>query len=631
MKKLLALLLCLLMPFCALADEATPESPAMALLGEAMDAKTLPKAIALVEQAASLEPQSADTLATAFQVMLWLDEEGRYPDELRSLLDRIVALGDEEAENLISRCVEAAALSGRALELTDYLEELLREKPDSANYRYALSEALYYGGKTEEALALLSAPQTDESLTLSVLRASLYFDLRRWDDALAAYETIAESFPGWMAGPYGLFETYRACGDFERAARALDGLLTLGAGDDVWLDRARLRLWNCYQPEQALEEADALIRYDPEWVDARAVRVSALLLLERYDEALAEVDEIQTRNAAYAQLLRILALVNADRWDEAREVATAVEADSPYAPLAQMYLSLVESEGFGDGEAALRALGRAFEGGAAERAPADAYLYLGHAYRWQGDTAQAARAYAMSNQCTSDDTSALYYLALSCEDAGLPDELEKTLAEMELSYPGWYETLAARLVALYMAGDWQEALAVYETIDEKFPFFGKRLTMTHAVLLARTGDADGARALADAFLADAKNVDCANLADDAFLYALAGDEQAAADALARAEACLASLGAAGDIRDAAVGLETVRAQICLLSGDKDGCFAALSRAKEAGWPPRQALLWAEFESLAGDPRLDALLEGADANENWNLQLPPLTPSSNGKR
>ena len=72
--------------------------------------------------------------------------------------------------------------------------------------------------------------------------------------------------------------------------------------------------------------------------------------------------------------------------------------------------------------------------------------------------------------------------------------------------------------------------------------------------------------------------------------------------------------------------EKVRAKICLLAGDTAGCFAALEAAKVAGWNAREVLLWEESAQISDLPEFARLLEGADGEGAWNVQLMPELPA-----
>ena len=49
----------------------------------------------------------------------------------------------------------------------------------------------------------------------------------------------------------------------------------------MWLERADIRYRRLYQPSQALDEVTRFLRYDPDWTQARLLRMDVLIMLER--------------------------------------------------------------------------------------------------------------------------------------------------------------------------------------------------------------------------------------------------------------------------------------------------------------------------------------------------------------
>ena len=652
MKKTLALLLvCALLPLGAMAEESR-QNPAERfadrmngmvdsllskrnsgarraadLLEQAQSAETAEEAVRLIEQALEAAPDDAETASAAFGLLLEADPEGQYPDALLSALDALLALSGGADAELLCQCIDMAALYGRAEELLEPLAQRY-ERTGSADYGVAYADALYQSGDPEGMERVLDAADVTGSLSAAYERAALYEAACLWDKALDAYDTVDRLWPDYILGLYGKYEVYKASGDFDRAVRSIDRMLSLGVGDEMWLERARIRLWNLYQPEEALSELDALLKYDPDWSEVKSVRASALMMLDRCDDALAAADALSEENPGYASLLRALALLNASRWDEARETLLALCDDGDYGSLARVYLSLVQYEGFDEAESAQKALGEAFSLGAADLDGYDTYLQLGHYYRRHGELEQAAMAYSCADLFTDDDTSALYFLALTELTSGRGEDAEDTLDLLDKYYPGWYETLLIRMVSQITRGDYAAALETCRAIETKYPFCGEGLQMSKALLLARTGDGEGARAAGEACLAEEANRTPDVWCDWAQTMALLGDEAASQEALAEAEVLIEGESSPYQARQYKISVALTRAQILLnAGGDAEQAVRYLLDAKALGWQAGETLLWPEYPLLSQTPGMDELLDGVDSETEWSYYTQPIIPDA----
>ena len=366
MKKLCAILLALLLvPFGAFAEEnkdafsgrfgdkidgalsallnrsQSAARRAAELLETAAGAQSAAEAVAAVEEALQLVPDDVNTVSAAFQLLLEKDPEGEYPAALESALDTLVSLLQNDEAVLVSvliQCVETASYYGRAEDLLGFLAQRC-ETSGGAGYAVAYADALSLCGDTDSALRILDPLDVSGNLDCAYARAAVYQSAREWDRALAAYEQIDALWPDMLVGLYGEYEVYKASGEFDRAVRAIDKMISAGIGDDMWLERARIRLWQQYRAEDALEELDALLKYYSDWTEAGATRVSALMMLDRCDEAAEAAEALKEAAPGYAELLRALAFINAGRWNEAKDALSALCADESYGALAQAYLA----------------------------------------------------------------------------------------------------------------------------------------------------------------------------------------------------------------------------------------------------------------------------------------------------
>lgn len=654
MKKLCAILLALLLvPFGAFAEEnkdafsgrfgdkidgalnallnrsQSAAQRAAELLETATAAQSAAEAVAAVEEALQLVPDDVNTVSSAFQLLLEKDPEGEYPAALESTLDTLVSLLQNDEAVLVSvliQCVETASYYGRAEDLLGFLAQRC-ETSGGAGYAVAYADALSLCGDTDSALRILDPLDVSGNLDCAYARAVVYQSARQWDKALAAYEQIDALWPDMLVGLYGEYEVYKASGEFDRAVRAIDKMLSAGIGDYMWLERARIRLWQQYRAEDALEELDALLKYYSDWTEAAATRVSALMMLDRCDEAAEAAEALKEASPGYAELLRALAFINAGRWDEAKETLAALCADESYGALAQAYLALALTDGFEDWDGAYQALAEAFAGGAVDMDAYDAYLQLGHYYRKRGDLEQAALAYSMADLANGEDPGAMYFMALVELSAGRGDAAEETLQMLDNEYPGYFETLAARMIVQTTRGDSAAALETFGAIEAKFPFCAEELQMTKAVLLADTGDADGALAAADAYLAREEKT-CDALADWAYVLARAGEGEKAEAALTEAAALYAAENSPFARRQGEIAVLVARARIALLEAEGEAeCVRLLAAAKALGWNAGEATLWPEYERLSAQPGADALTDGLDFETEWAYYTEPEIPEA----
>lgn len=650
MKKILSLLLvCALLPMCASAEESGRSSSrfgmqvnemlsgmlakqnddaqsAAALLEKAQSADSVEEAVALIEKALALSPDDAETASSAFELLLVCDAEGLYPDALASALDALAALAGDDKTDTLVQCVDAAGYYDRAADLLDPLKTRYEQTGDAA-YGAAYAAALYQCGDTENMALALDALDVSGSMSAAYQRAALYQAACMWEKALDAYGLMDELWPDYVFGLYGKYEVYSASGEFDRAVRMIDKMLALGMGDELWLERAKIRLFKQYRPEDALEELDALLKYSPDWTEVRSARVSALIIAERYDEALEAADALKEDAEGYAALLRALVLINAERWQEARDTLEALSADPAFGSFAQLYLSTAVQEGFDDAQAASDALAAAFAQSIALIDGYDAYLQLGHYYRRIGNFAQAAAAYSCADLFAEDDPGAMYYLALTELSSGRGEALDETLEIMRMFYPGWYETMLADLIAQLTRGEYAAALETYLAIEEKFPFCAQSLLMTKALLLAHMGDAEGARAAGEAYLSDESNRAADVLCDWAQTLALLGDAAASESALKEAEALSESEASPYRARQDQINLLLTRAQIHLRTdGDAEAGVQLLLQAKQLGWSAGEVLLWAEYPALSKTLGTGELLADVDTESEWSYYAPPEIPT-----
>lgn len=157
--------------------------------------------------------------------------------------------------------------------------QLARERPEEA-YKAGLAWHKLGGGFPARhcvAVALLELRQYDEA---AARLERLAMDLGTARTSLLA-EILMQAGQAWSLA-----------GRAEKALTLQNNLLDIAPGDpDLWLDRA-VSLMDLERYEQALSDLDEAVRLDPHLVEARTYRAVALRQLDRLDEAWAEVETV---------------------------------------------------------------------------------------------------------------------------------------------------------------------------------------------------------------------------------------------------------------------------------------------------------------------------------------------------
>ncbi len=571
----------------------------------------------------------ANVLINCSRLLFYLDTEDRYGAECESLLLEALdfAAGDQRTLAL-QMLAEQFNYAGRAKEAVPVIEKELAERPNDEQLKIVLGSTLYYAGRIDDALDMLGSVLEDspQNITAALLRAEVLTGAYRFAEAITAYRQIADQNPDRLDGLYGLYMTYEAAGEFERAARIIDELIQYGGEYDLWLKRAQLRLWSQYMPEDALAEADALIRADPEWVDAYVIKLGAYLLLEQYDEAQKTADAIAPLDAGYAELLRGIIAMNDNRWADAEaQFAKALEK-SPDLYLVWQNKAEARLNGFSDPEGAMEALAYGFEATEGTGTPT-LFWELGVAYQRQGKLLEAARAFAAGDALTFEDSLPLYSLVSVLLDAGREKDALDMLAEMEMCYPGWYDTMAMRVVVEDILGNADEALAAFDALTEKYPYMTEKLADWEGMLRATVGDPGGAEMIR-AWI-DGKGTDAESDQWASYAYALMklGDAEAAWAALETAEGLLDGVDAQTHyLAMAGIQIALVRAELLMNAGDTAGCVAALEAAASLGWQPASLTLQPVFAAVCKTNGFQALLKKyGELDGAWDLSPLPGIP------
>ncbi len=601
-------------PITAPGDYAGP-TPAPAtmeawtLLEQAFGAEDLGVAVDLALKAAQTAPEDVEVLLNAgYLIYIW-DMNLDYLAECEQILRMALPIAkDENREITLRLLTETMVYDGRDEEALALIQAEIALNPANEGLQMTLANVLYYAGDNQAALEALEAlaedsPQYLEALTL---RASILLEEYKFSDALDAYKQIERGWPDYLDGLYGQYAVYFASGEFSRAVRTADKLLMYSEDDSLWLRRARMRQWQMHDPETALSEAEALLRSDPTLADAVLVQVSALLSLERYEEAEAAAKTLTDTLPEFAALLNSIVMLNRAEWDAAREVLAKLCEDYPDWYTAWNYLAMSYMEGERNLPAVVDALKRSL---ATENGQYDyvTYLVLGDYYLALGQPLDAALAYWKSDSLTIDDPGMLYNLALAFAQAGRLEEYEFAVTEMERRYPGWYETMLSRVLLEDSLGNPQAALDAYLLFKAKFPFPAKRLVGLEGALTAYAGQEGGSQLIAQWMESEGKQDDAGAWNDYGLALMKEGSIAEARGAFDKGFALLPEDPAIYMERQTRGSLFASLASLEVIEGNLDAALAALEQSIAMGIPPSSFRISTDFAAIKDEPAFQALL------------------------
>lgn len=641
MKKLcIALLIAaMLLPVTTLASDVVLPLPtivtaedqeALALLEKAYNTDSPEEQQELAREAAALAPENAEVLMLAVQILSFYDEDGQGAQECERLLRQALACAEEgeQRKTAMQMLAEQLIYSDRTEEAVTLVEAASSENPQDESLRITLAMVLFYNAENDRAIKLLEdlVEDSPENLEALRLRAAILLEECRFDEAETAYGQIAERFPEYLDGQIGVYLTYAASGQFAKATRMIDELLRMGGDESLWNERARIRLYRMLDPNKAFREAEAIIRANPDNLDAYATAIGAFIMMEDYQKALDMADAVAAKDPEYGLLLLSLVAFSEGRITEAERLQRSVVERKPDYVFAFSCLAETLLEGKNDDAGALAALAGAFALTGDAGNPI-LFQLLGGVYRAQMRQEDAARAFVQANALAFDDPSYLLSLFFLFLDAGREQQMIDTLGEMERKYPGWYETMLACVAAEDAMGNAEEALAVYQALKEKFPYQAAKLVGVEGALMATAGQREGVELIENwiELKETEKAEDYVDLATALFMLY---EDAAAEAALAKAEALLEPEVLAGKrAARATMGLVyACRAEIRLRDNDLEGCVEALTEAVAYGFVPTSLALVGDFSRILETPEGEALLAPFSLpSEAWDISVQPEIP------
>lgn len=655
MKRLCALLLSLAL-LCALPAQAADPSPAptmrilvpdfsaaqreddreaaLGLLEQAILAPDFEAQVSLIFQARDLAPGDARVLYNCGQLLFELDTEDAYLAEWDAMLQDALALAKENEPGMVlpvlSTLLGILPAYGRAEEALALAKAAVSENPGNTDFEILLAATEFDAGQPDGALATLENIIAREpgNYTAMLVRAELLYLDCRYDEAIAAYKKIRADWPYSPEGPYGLYITYLSAGEFDMAARAIDAMLSIMDEDSLWLDRANVRLWNQYDPEAALRELASIVRSGENAGDALTSMVNAYIQLEDYDSALETAEQLSEYDPGFSLLLKGVISARTSDWAEAEAHYQRVISEHPETVMVHQNRAEALLQGYDDLEGAMAALAKGFE--AFPYGNLGLYVTLGLAYHRQGDYLEAARAFQVGALSTRTDPIAQYYLVMNYADAGRREDMLDALATLERQYPGWYETLVARMIVEDVLGNGDAAWATFEAWKEKFPQPVSLRPQIEGSLRATLGQAEGAEMIR-AWI-DETERPTAGQWSASYAYALIrlGDLEGAKEALETAATLLApdDPERAFETRDGQMSIALGWANIALEEGDTDQCVAYFAEAAALGWQPAALALEPQYAAVWEMDAFQALVaQYPVADEPWDVTVPPAIPAA----
>ena len=583
----------------------------------------------LLLQAAQAAPDSPFILLESANLLSELNIVGALTDTIETILKKAKSIATGELRDQALRALGDHYLVTKGLEVArTFIDDEMTESPNDLTLQTMLAKLYYYSDEIDAALMLLDDiwENFPQALEAAELRALLLLDEKRWDDAIEAFSGIEEGFPDSPVSLSGRYLAFAATGQFEPAIRAINEEILFTGDESLWIERLNIRVYKQKDPVGALPEANALINAHPDWVDAYFAKINAQIMMEQYDSAIETAREVSKIDENLSRLLEGLALMAGSRWEEAKALILPAVLE-PYLAGWWADASILFLQGYDDVDSATEALRQSF---AAENNFYDSFLRLGDLNAHLGNLLEAARCYYRAEQHADDDALAMEMLVVTLIDAGRREEAAKYLQTMEARYPGWYETMIARVLYEQVFGTPADALVSFVALKEKFPFPATTiLPPLEASLLLAAGDAKG-EWLIDEWM-NQKDSESLTI-DDWLQYAetLQYSENKAKmnDALDRAETYLEKIDPArvNVIRWAKARLLSCRAEAAKIEGDMESYIGWLEKACELG----ATLLFDTLETADGTPwpseAYDALyrLYGPDP-EPWDITVFPVIP------
>jgi tetratricopeptide (TPR) repeat protein len=308
----------------ATGDDRAAEIQALALLGDTLRlTQHYKEALAVLDRALAIEPESAFVLGTKGQVLSSLNERV----EAEAALTASIAV-DPMLPWVHASLAELYRLDDRADDALDELNRAAAGGDETAYTRGTRGQIFASRGRVDEAIDELRAAWTlDQAVWIADALAAALAERAQLGDIAEALAVIDHALSN-EAAPRAMLaqkaDLLRMSGQFVNALTAIDQYLSgLSASeDDTALATKAHILVDLRRSSEALELSELIISRNETYTFARYAKIRALVGLNDYDRAMTELDSLLHTSPADPFALRMKASLCCDlrRFERALEV-----------------------------------------------------------------------------------------------------------------------------------------------------------------------------------------------------------------------------------------------------------------------------------------------------------------------
>ncbi|MDR2506315.1 MAG: hypothetical protein LBD16_09470 [Oscillospiraceae bacterium] len=486
---------------------------------------------------------TADSTATD---IIALYEEGKAEDA-RALLNIYVAQNRTDLSVHYERANILGVYDEPELAL-EAVEDSLSLFPDSAELLLAKGKILDFLYRFEEAVEFIGKA----------------IDASAGDDSALYYLNLQ------------LYDAASRGGMYDEATRALERVLALDDSTEGFVERASYRLWTLYSPKTALNDLNAILRREPDNIEALQYRVFAHLWLDEYDEALADAEAAAKADANFGTLLRGIAYIYAEDAELAMAELNRFIENNPDNLVGYLYRGILELEVMFDLDAAEADFKKCVE---LDSTDSDGWRLLASVYKTRG---------LLTEELETLSYDELYYDSAFILDRGLYyvriNDAEMAAGFLELmrtEFPNCFDTLWLEIWYQTCLRDFGAAVLAYEKMEAQFPFLGERYILNKAAMLAAAGRRADALAIVEANPAESLYDNCVV----ASVYTLLGMSAEAEELLGYIKDNLSVeelVLSPAEYHSLLITYYLTAAEFAYTQGDSAECAANLERAYELG-------------------------------------------------
>ncbi len=421
------------------------------------------------------------------------------PDEADKEIEKVLK---QVPDNLQALYLQAVAATQRE----DYdsaktkLQAVLAKAPGHLPSMLLLGAVHFNLGEYEQAVSSLVSYLAEDvaNLRAKKLLAQTYVRLGDIDRAIERLESAADSAPNdpQLMGILG--KLYSEKGDYETAQKYYEKTLALAPGAKEIETRIALNRWAVGEHDRAIEDLNAIVSQDDEYMPAELALITAKMQAKDYADALVDARKLIKKRPELplGYVMAASALDALQQRDQARDyLQRAVEADPTYI---KTYLILARFDAeAGDSEAARRHLETAVS-----KKPGDeqALLLLAQQEEKAGNAQRALELVRQAYTANPDSLAPRLLLAsVSLQERDL--ERAKQLVDESLAIaPENPAVLRLAGDTALLSNDRQTALSYYDKLLAVKPE-DAAVQMKRGTLLVQAGDVPAGRNAFKAILA----------------------------------------------------------------------------------------------------------------------------------